>query len=105
MAELFKGPPMAAFTNPRNLQDRHANPMTQCPMAALQRVQTPDACCASTALTWTVLKAPLRVVPTNYWAIRLAAQTTTSISSVARFVLNNTFGKQLNSAEELTTTA
>lgn len=45
-----------------------------------------------------------KVVPTKYYyATRLVAPTTASISSAARFALSNTFGKQVTSAQELPT--
>lgn len=45
-------------------------------MAALKPFQTPDAGCASTRSTGTVLQAPLWVELTKYWTTGLAAKTT-----------------------------
>lgn len=53
-------------------------------MVFLKHVLMPDAFCASTAPTQTVLKATSRVAPTRYLARRLVAQSASSISSVAK---------------------
>lgn len=65
-------------------------------MAALKRVQTPDACCTSTPSTLTYLDAPLWVELTKYWTTRLTANTT-----FARFVLSNLLGNQMTSAKKI----
>lgn len=55
----------------------------------------------STTLTRTVLIAPLRGVPSKYWAKRYVACTTSFISSVARFAPSNTSMKQMTATEKI----
>lgn len=74
-------------------------------MEVLKHVLMSDAFCASPASARIVLKAPLRVASTRYIATRIATQTTTSISSVAKFAQRNTLVKQVTSAGGSTTTA
>lgn len=86
MADLFKDPPMATFKRPRNLKGMVVRAILENPLpnGVLKHVLMPDAFCASTAPTQTVLKATSRVAPTRYLARRLVAQSASSISSVAK---------------------
>lgn len=62
----------------------------------------PDArclLCKHSTKTRTVLKASPRVAPNRYLATRLAAQTTGSISSFAKFAQSNALVKQWPPAE------
>lgn len=104
MANLFKLQPMTVFKRPMNLQDMVVRARLDNPLPNGGSKTCSDARCVlcNHSTNKNSFISPITCRIYKYWATRLVALTIASISSVARFALNNTLGKQVTSTEETT---